>query len=60
MIRKNQWILLPAALVMTEEELQLTPLVVLPQRNRRPGSIIDYTFYRVNEDAVVMAPPEAM
>jgi hypothetical protein len=60
MIRKKQWILLPAALVMTQEELRLSPLGVIPERDRRPRSIIDYTFYRVNEDTVVMAPPEAM
>jgi hypothetical protein len=36
------------------------PLGVLPQRDRRPRSIIVYTFYRVNEDTVVMALPEAM
>jgi hypothetical protein len=60
MIRKKQWILLPSALVMTQEELRLSPLGVLPQRDRRPRSIIDYTFYRINEDTVVMAPPEAM
>jgi hypothetical protein len=57
MIRKTQWVLLPAALVMTEEELQLSPLGVLPRCDRRPRSIIDYTFYRVNEDMVVMTPP---
>jgi hypothetical protein len=60
MIRKKQWILLPEALVMTKEELRLSPLSLLPQRYRRPRSIIDYTFYRINEDTVVMAPPEAM
>jgi hypothetical protein len=59
-IRKKQWILLPAALVMTQEELRLSPLGVLPQRDRRPRSIIDYTFYRINEDTVVMVPPKAM
>jgi hypothetical protein len=60
MIRKKQWILLAAALVMMQEELRLSPLGVIPQRDKRPRSIIDYTFYRINEDTVVMAPPEAM
>jgi hypothetical protein len=60
MIRKKQWILLPAALVVTQEELRLSPLGVLPQRDRRPRSIIDYTFFRINDETVVMAPPEAM
>jgi hypothetical protein len=45
---------------MTQEQPRLIPLGVVPQRDRRPRSIIDYTFYRINEDTVVMAPPEAM
>jgi hypothetical protein len=60
MIKKKQWILLPAKLVLTEAELRLSPLGVLPQRDRRPQSIIDYSFYRINDDTVLMAPPEAM
>jgi hypothetical protein len=60
MIRKKQWILLPAALFMKQEEIRLSPLGVLPQCDRRSRSIIDYTFYRINEETVVMAPPEAM
>jgi hypothetical protein len=60
MIRKKQWMLLPAALVMTQEELRISPLGVLPQCDRRPQSIIDYTFFRINEETLVMAPPEAM
>jgi hypothetical protein len=37
---------------MTQEELRLSPLGVLPQRGRRLRSIIDYTFYRINEEAM--------
>jgi hypothetical protein len=50
----------PAKLVWTEAELRLSPLGVLPQRDRRPRSIIDYSFYHINDDTVLMAPPEAM
>jgi hypothetical protein len=60
MIHKKQWILPPAALAMTQEELRISTLGVPPQRDRRPRSIIDYTFYHINEDTVVRAPPEAM
>jgi hypothetical protein len=59
MIHKKQWILLPAALMMTQEELRLSPLGVLPQHEWRPRPIIYYTIYHINEDTVVMAPPEA-
>jgi hypothetical protein len=60
MIQKKHLILLPAALVTTEEELGISPLGVLPQQDRRIRSIIDYTFYCINEETVVMAPPESM
>jgi hypothetical protein len=56
MIQKKQWILLSASLVMTEEELRLSPLGFLPQREWRPRSIIDYMFYLINEDTVVIPP----
>jgi hypothetical protein len=61
MMKKNQWILLPEKLVLTEAELRLSPLGVLtPPGDRRPWSIIDYSFYRINDDTVLMAPPEAI
>jgi hypothetical protein len=60
MIKKKQWILLPAKLVLTGAELRLSPLGVLPQRGRHPRSIIDYSFYHMNDETVLMAPPEAM
>jgi hypothetical protein len=60
MIRKRQWIILPAKQVMTEDELWLSPLGVLPQRDRWPRSIIDLSFYCINDGTVNMAPPEAM
>jgi hypothetical protein len=59
-IKKKQWILLPAKLVLKEAELRLIPLGVLLQRGRHPRSIIDYSLYRINDDTVLMAPPEAM
>jgi hypothetical protein len=31
-----------------------------PQKDRRPRSIIDYSFYSINDDKVLTAPPEAM
>jgi hypothetical protein len=36
MIRKGQWTLLPARLVLNELQLRLSPLGVVPQRDRRP------------------------
>jgi hypothetical protein len=36
MIRKGQWALLPARLVLHELQLRMAPLGVVPQRNREP------------------------
>jgi hypothetical protein len=60
MIRKKQWVLLPKKMILTEAELWLSPLGVLPQRDIRPRSIIDYSFYRINDDTVLVAPLETM
>ena len=60
MIRKGQWILLPADMVEHLQHLRLSPLGVIPQRDRRPRTISDYTFYKVNEDTVPLAPSDAM
>jgi hypothetical protein len=34
MIHKGQWVLLPARLVLDEKNLRLSPLGVVPQRDR--------------------------
>jgi hypothetical protein len=41
MIRKGQWTLLPARLVINDLQLRLSPLGVVPQRDRRPRTISD-------------------
>lgn len=60
MLLKLQWTLLPAALVTGLQQLRLSPLGVVPQKDRRPRTIVDYTFYGVNDDTVPLAPHEAM
>ena len=40
--------------------LRKSPLGVVPQRDRRPRLIVDYTFSNVNEETVPLAPREAM
>lgn len=49
------WTVLPLSLA-----LQLSPLGVVPQCNRRPRLIVNYTFSSVNEDTVRVAPLDAM
>ncbi|CAB9501094.1 unknown protein [Seminavis robusta] len=41
-------------------DLRLSPLGVVPQRERRPRTICDYTFFGVNEETEETAPMEAM
>lgn len=60
MIEKGHWVLLPADLVIDRPELRLSPCGVVPQHDRRPRTISDYSFLGVNDDTAAMAPREAM
>jgi hypothetical protein len=60
MIQKGHWVLLPAPMVLDEENLRLSPLGVVPQRDRRPQTICDYMFFSVNLDTLPLAPSESM
>jgi hypothetical protein len=60
MIHKSQWVLLPAHLFMDKTNLRLSPLGVVPQRDHRPQTICDYSFFSVNLDTVPLAPQESM
>lgn len=57
MVTAGQYLVLPASLVLDLPNLRLSPMGVVPQRERRPRPIIDYSFYEVNEDTVRLAPP---
>ena len=59
-VQKGYWFLLPYRLVKHLKHLRLSPLGVVPQRERRPRLIIDYSFYGVNATTVPLAPAEAM
>lgn len=41
-------------------DLRISPMGVVPQRERRPRTIVDYTFSKVNQDTDRQAPREAM
>jgi hypothetical protein len=60
MIHKGQWTVLPARLVLHEPQLRLSPLGVVPQRDRRPRTISDYTFFGLNHESVLVSPSECM
>ena len=60
MIGKDQWVVLPYKSVKHLENLHISPPGVVPQRDRRPRWICDYSFSGVNEDTADVAPAEAM
>ena len=60
MRNKQQWIVLPYNVVKNLPGLRLTPPGVVPQRDRRPRFICDYSFSEVNKNTVPIAPMEAM
>ena len=60
MIKKGHWVLLPADLVRANRNLRLSPLGVVPQRERRPRTISDYSYFGVNDDTVPLAHQSAM
>lgn len=58
--QQGYWLILPYHTVRTWDNLRLSPLGVVPQRERRPRLIVDYTFSGVNADTLRVAPAEAM
>ena len=54
------WAVLPLHDALALPNLRVSPLGVVPQRERRPRLIVDYTFSGVNQETVRLAPPEAM
>jgi hypothetical protein len=60
MIRKGQLVLFPARLILCEKNLKLSHLSLVPQWDRRPRTISDYSFFGVNDNTIPLSPSEAM
>ena len=60
MRKKGIFILLPYQLLRDHPALRISPLGCVPQRERRPRIINDYTFSGINPATLKLAPPEAM
>ena len=60
MCKRGQWMVLPYSAVRDRPHLRVSPPGVIPQRERRPRTIVDYTFSGVNGETIKMAPAEAM
>ena len=66
-VQKGFWVLLPYTEVMKRRrqgkgfrKLKVSPLGIIPQRERRPRLIVDYTYYGVNPDSLKLGPAESM
>jgi hypothetical protein len=60
MIKKGQWILLPATQILNNQNLRLSPLGIVPQWECHPRTIYDYSFFLVNDDTIQLCPTESM
>jgi hypothetical protein len=58
MIQKGQWIFLPSKLLLNNRNLRLSPLGVVPQRDRRPRTMCDYSFFL--DDTIELCPEQSM
>jgi hypothetical protein len=67
-VQKGFWTVLPYHLLKGGHQqklrglrdLHLSPLGIIPQRDRRPRLIVDYSFYEVNSETVPLGPQDAM
>jgi len=60
MVDRATWLVLPYSKLRHLSRLRISPMGVVPQHERRPRPIVDYTFSGVNADTVGLAPHEAM
>ena len=60
MIKNNQWIILPYSIVQDFPGLRISPPGVIPQRERRPRWICDYSYYGVNQETLDICATESM
>ncbi|KAL3816142.1 hypothetical protein ACHAXA_001629 [Cyclostephanos tholiformis] len=60
MINKGQWVVLPFSSVRHLPGLRISPPGVIPQRDRRPRWIVDYSWWDVNADTLPLAAMELM
>jgi hypothetical protein len=61
MMRKGQSTVLPdPTLSRNLKGIRISPVGIVPQRNRRPHTIVDYSLYDVNDDTAPIAPGQSM
>ena len=60
MVERATWMVLPYHRLRELHDLRISPMGVVPQHERRPRPIVDYTFSGVNRDTLPLSPREAM
>jgi hypothetical protein len=60
MVQQRFWVVVPYQNVRHLSALRLSPMGVVPQRDRWPRPIVDYTFSNINAETTSPAPIEAM
>jgi hypothetical protein len=60
MMHKGQWTVIPAYLTRRLKGVRMSPVGIMSQRDRFPRTIMDYSFYDVNEDTATVAPNQAI
>lgn len=60
MVDKGTWLVLPYSSLRHLRTLRISPMGVIPQHERRPRPIVDYSFSAVNRDTAPLSPSEAM
>jgi hypothetical protein len=59
-VRMGFWVILPFSAISSHPYLKLAPAGVVPQRDRRPRPIMDYTYNNVNQTSLPIAPFSSM
>ena len=60
MVRRRYWTVLPYRAVRRLPSVKVAPFGVVPQRDRRPRPIVDYSWNLVNQHSAPLAPTRAM
>jgi hypothetical protein len=60
MVNEHYWTVLPYHAVRHFASLKLAPAGVVPQRERRPRQIVDYSYTDINQHTLPVAPYHAM
>jgi hypothetical protein len=60
MIQAGHWTVLPWSVAKHLPGLRLSPIGVVPQHDRRPRTIVDYTYFGINAATQPVTPKDAM